>query len=54
MNLADNCDIFIITHGNSSKNEIEKKFSQKNINVALTKNQKFGLITVWKVGLVDK
>jgi len=54
MDLADNCDIFIIDHGNNSKKEIENKFSQKNINIKLTKNQKFGLITVWKVELVDK
>jgi hypothetical protein len=54
MDLADNCDIFIIDHGNNSKKEIENKFSQKNIDLALTENRKFDLVTVWKVSLAKE
>ncbi len=48
MNLADNCDIFVIDHGNNSADEITNRFFQKGVKISLKKGYQTGLITIWK------
>jgi hypothetical protein len=48
MELADNCDIFIIDHSSNSLDKISDKFSKKGVFINLEKGAQFGLITVWR------
>ena len=49
MEMADNCNIFIIDHGGNPEDEIVDKFDKKGVSIKMEKGAQFGLINIWKV-----